>query len=58
MCSERRDTSDIEITPEMIETGARVLRDVFDAGGTSADQTGREIFEVMISAASLDDAKS
>lgn len=42
------------ITPAMIEAGARILRDTFDAGETSAAMTAHAVFEAMASAATLD----
>lgn len=38
---------EIEITPEMIEAGANVLSDLFEAGNASARRAAREVFEVM-----------
>ena len=48
----------VEITPEMAERGARILRDIFDASFENAERTARDVFGAMISAAPLDGAKS
>lgn len=45
--------SKIEITSEMIEAGASVLRDQFDAGHVSARWAARDVFEVMCEFAGL-----
>ena len=55
MPSERRDTSDIEITPEMIEAGKNVLYDWgMDYRGDSrtliSDELVVEIFGAMVAA--------
>ena len=48
MCSERRDTSEIEITPEMIEAGLRELSNFdpdFDSGSEFVAMLYQAMFE-------------
>lgn len=49
---------EIEVTPEMAEGGARILRDVFDAGSENAERTARDVFVAMIRAVPLGGAKA
>lgn len=39
---------EIEITPEMIEAGARALRDTFECGQTISEMGAADVFEAMI----------
>ena len=39
------------VTPEMVEAGARILEDVFDASPSSAKSFAKNIFEAMVAAA-------
>lgn len=47
----------IEVTPEMVEGGAKILRDIFDAGQSNAEGTARDVFEAMMAFAPIDGAK-
>ena len=45
----QKNRDEVKITPRMIEAGAQILRDRFDAGDMSASNAAREVFEVMVS---------
>lgn len=44
----------VEITPEMIEAGGRVLRDFFEVGRSTGDSIAGEVYSTMISLLPLD----
>jgi hypothetical protein len=50
--------TEIEITPEMAEAGARVLRERLEASYYWSRGVAREVFRVMVEAARLSDTQT
>jgi hypothetical protein len=47
MSQVQKGQADVLLTPEMIHAGSRILADAFDLGRWAAEDTAKEVFEVM-----------
>lgn len=52
--SERREPSEIEVTPAMAKVGARILEDWFDADSYTAPDRAADLFRAMAAAMAVD----